>query len=85
MFVKAIDLTGQSHTMFEDTDSFKFSYDEHDKIHIVAEDNKFTIFSDEPFEEDYLGQIGKYEIDYEEGKKIYITQASIDVWEFMEV
>ena len=85
MFVKAVDLTGQAHVMMSDTDSFKFSYDEHDKIHIVSEDHKFTIFSDEPFEEDYLGQIDKYEVLYEEGKKIYITQASEDVWEFMEV
>lgn len=86
MFVEAVDLKGIKHTMLDDTDSFKMSYDDNDSIHVVLKkDGEFTIFSEEPFEDEKLGQIDRYEVSYEDGKKIVITQDSMDVWEFLEV
>jgi len=86
MFVEAVDLKGEKHTMFDDIDSFKMAYDDNDSIHVVLKKNgELTIFSEEPFEDENHGQIDRYEVSYEDGKKIVITQESVDVWEFLEV
>ena len=86
MLVVAVDSAGNQHTMFEEIDSFKVSYDDHEVLHIRAKDKEFSIWSENgPFEDDNLGLIDKYVISYDEGKKVYITQAAIDVFEFMEV
>ena len=49
-------------------------------------DNIFTIWSENgPFEDNNIGSIDKYVVEKDEDKKIYITQYSKDIWEFMEV
>ena len=86
MVVVAVDIAGNKHTMFEEIDSFKVSYDEHETLHIKAQDNKFTIWSeDDPFEDDTYGPISKYIISYDDDKKVYITQPELEVYEFMEM
>lgn len=86
MTVKAIDSAGKEHMMFEDLDSFKVSYDDHEVLHVKMKDNIFTIWSENgPFEDNNIGSIDKYIVEKCEDKKIYITQYSKDIWEFMEV
>lgn len=86
MTVKAIDCAGKEHVMFEEIDSFKVSYDDHEVLHVKMKDNKFEIWSENgPFEDNVIGSVDKYVVEKDEDKKIYITQASTDVYEFMEV
>lgn len=86
MVVKAIDSAKNEHMMFEDIDSFKVSYDDHEVLHIKTDGNVFYIWSENgPFEDDSMGMIDKYVVEKDEDKKVYITQAAVDVFEFMEV
>lgn len=84
MVVRAIGCDEKEYIMFDDIDSFKFSYDDHESIHFSSKGGKLTIYSEEgPFVKSF-GNVSRYEVNIEDDKNVRITQVDSDVWEVEE-